>query len=104
MSGPALQQTGRRLGPYELIAPLGAGGMSEVYRARDVRLGRDVAIKLLDFEAARQPERLRLFELEARAASALNHPAIVAVHDVGREGDVPYVVLELVEGETVQRG
>ena len=103
MSGPALPQAGERLGPYELTSPLGVGGMAEVHRARDTRLGRDVAIKLLDFEAARQPERLRLFELEARAASAVNHPAIVGVHDVGREGDVPYVVLELVEGETLQR-
>ena len=103
MSGPAPPQAGERLGPYELLSPLGVGGMSEVHRARDTRLGREVAIKLLDFEAARQPERLRLFELEARAASAVNHPAIVGVHDVGREGDVPYVVLELVEGETLQR-
>jgi Tol biopolymer transport system component len=103
MSGPALPQAGERLGPYELTSPLGVGGMSEVHRARDTRLGRDVAIKLLDFEAARNPERLRLFEQEARAASAVNHPAIVGVHDVGREGDVPYVVLELVEGETLQR-
>ena len=103
MSDPTPPQTGERLGPYELTAPLGVGGMSEVRRARDTRLGRDVAIKLLDFEAARDPERLRLFEHEARAASAVNHPAIVSVHDVGREGDVPYVVLELVEGETLQR-
>ena len=103
MSGPALPQTGERLGPYELLSPLGVGGMSEVHRALDTRLGREVAIKLLDFEAARQPERLRLFEQEARAASAVNHPAIVGVHDVGREGDVPYVVLELVEGETLQQ-
>ncbi len=103
MSGPALPQTGERLGPYELTSPLGVGGMAEVHRARDTRLGRDVAIKVLDFEAARNPERLRLFEQEARAASAVNHPAIVGVHDVGREGDVPYVVLELVEGETLQR-
>src|SRR5512143_1512942 len=101
--GPAMPQTGERFGPYELLSPLGIGGMSEVHRARDTRLGREVAIKLLDFEAARQPERLRLFEQEARAASAVNHPAIVGVHDVGREGDVPYVVLELVEGETLQR-
>src|SRR5512143_3035488 len=103
MSGPALPQAGERLGPYELTSPLGVGGMAEVHRARDTRLGRDVAIKLLDFEAARNPERLRLFEQEARAASAVNHPVIVGVHDVGREGDVPYVVLELVEGETLQR-
>ena len=100
---PAAPQVGERLGPYELIAPLGVGGMSEVHRARDTRLGRDVAIKFLDFETARHPERLRLFEQEARAAGAIEHPAIVAVHDVGQQGDVPYVVLELVEGETLQR-
>jgi hypothetical protein len=101
--GPAVPQVGGRLGPYEIVAPLGVGGMSEVYRARDTRLGRDVAVKVLDFEAARHPERLRLFEHEARAAGAIEHPAIVAVHDVGAEGDLPFVVLELVEGETLQR-
>ena len=102
-AAPAVPQVGGRLGPYELLSPLGVGGMSEVYRARDTRLGREVAIKFLDFETARHPERLRLFEHEARAAGAIEHPAIVAVHDVGHEGDVPYVVLELVEGETLQR-
>jgi hypothetical protein len=102
-AGPAVPRAGGRLGPYELISALGVGGMSEVYRARDTRLGRDVAIKFLDFETARHPERLRLFEQEARAAGAIEHPAIVAVHDVGHEGGVPYVVLELVEGETLQR-
>jgi Protein kinase domain len=94
---------GQRLGPCELLAPLGVGGMSEVCRARDGRLGREVAAKILDLEAARHPERLRLFEQEARAAGAIDHPAIVTVHDVGREGDLPYVVFELVEGETLQR-
>jgi eukaryotic-like serine/threonine-protein kinase len=103
MAAPVVPEVGGRLGPYELVSPLGVGGMAEVYRARDTRLGRDVAIKLLDFESARHPERLRLFEHEARAAGAIEHPAIVAVHDVGHEGDVPYVVLELVEGETLQR-
>src|SRR5512147_3288102 len=102
-AAPAVPQVGGRLGPYELVSPLGVGGMSEVYRARDTRLGREVAIKFLDFETARHPERLRLFEHEARAAGAIEHPAIVAVHDVGQQGDVPYVVLELVEGETLQR-
>jgi hypothetical protein len=94
---------GQRLGPYELLAPLGVGGMSEVFRARDTRLDREVAVKILDLEAARHPARLRLFEQEARAAGAIDHPAIVTVHDVGREGDLPYVVFELVEGETLQR-
>ncbi|HXY38796.1 MAG TPA: serine/threonine-protein kinase, partial [Vicinamibacteria bacterium] len=105
MNGPAqpTAPVAERLGPYELIEPLGVGGMAEVHRARDTRLGREVAVKILDFEAARHPERLRLFEQEARAASALDHPAIVSVHDVGREDDVPYVVFELVEGETLER-
>ena len=93
-----LPRSGARLGPYELIAPLGVGGMSEVHRALDTRLGREVAIKILDFEASRHAERLRLFEQEARAASAIAHPSIITVHDVGREGEVSYVVLELVEG------
>jgi hypothetical protein len=93
----------QRLGPYVLLAPLGVGGMSEVFRARDERLDREVAVKILDLEAARRPDRLRLFEEEARAAGTLAHPAIVTVHDVGREGDVPYVVFELVEGETLER-
>jgi eukaryotic-like serine/threonine-protein kinase len=101
--GSELPQAGTRLGPYELIAPLGVGGMSEVHRARDTRLGREVAIKILDFEASRHAERLRLFEQEARAAGAIAHPSIVTVHDVGREGEISYVVLELVEGETLQR-
>jgi hypothetical protein len=103
MDALALPQAGERLGPYELIAPLGVGGMSEVHRALDTRLGREVAVKILDFAAAGHPERLRLFEHEARAASAIEHPAIVAIHDVGHEGDIPYVVMELVEGETLQR-
>ena len=103
MEVSARPQAGGRLGPYELIAPLGFGGMSEVYRARDDRLGREVAVKVLDFEAASHPERLRLFEQEARAASAIEHPAIVAIHDVGHDGEVPYVVMELVEGETLQQ-
>ena len=94
---------GQRLGPYELLAPIGVGGMSEVFRARDARLDREVAVKILDLDAARHPERLRLFEQEARAAGAIAHPAIVTVHDVGREGDLPYVVYELVEGETLER-
>jgi eukaryotic-like serine/threonine-protein kinase len=76
-------QPGTRLGPYEILAPIGAGGMGEVYRARDTRLGREVAIKVLPPEYAADPERLRRFEQEARAVAALNHPNIVAIHDVG---------------------
>src|ERR1700694_5216047 len=85
---------GTRLGPYEIAAPLGAGGMGEVYRARDTRLGRDVALKILPAQVANDPARRARFELEARAVAALNHPNIVAVCDVG-EG---YIVSELVDG------
>jgi len=95
---------GTRLGPYEIVAPLGAGGMGEVYRARDPRLGRDVAIKILPASFSQDPERLRRFEQEARAAGQLNHPNITAVHDIGADaGDgSPYLVTELLEGETLR--
>ncbi len=93
---------GTRLGPYEIVAPLGAGGMGEVYRARDTRLGRDVAIKVLPAELASDAERLNRFEQEARAASALNHPNIVTVHDVGTADGVFYVAMELVDGKTLR--
>jgi serine/threonine protein kinase len=85
---------GTRLGPYEIVAPLGAGGMGEVYRARDPRLGRDVAIKILPASLSQDPERLRRFEQEARAAGQLNHPNITAVHDIGADagGGSPYPV------------
>jgi Tol biopolymer transport system component len=92
---------GTRLGPYEVVAPLGAGGMGEVYRARDSRLGRDVAVKVLPAELAGNPERRARLEREARAVSGLNHPNICVLHDVGREGDVDFLVMELVEGETL---
>jgi len=95
-------ETGRRLGPYEILAPLGAGGMGEVYRAKDLRLGREVAVKVLPSEVATDPERLRRFEQEARAASALNHPGILTVHDFGSEGDVAYLVTELLEGKSLR--
>jgi eukaryotic-like serine/threonine-protein kinase len=75
--------SGTRIGPYEIQSPLGAGGMGEVYRARDGRLGRDVAIKVLPEAFAQDKERLRRFETEARAVAALNHPNILSVHDVG---------------------
>jgi serine/threonine protein kinase len=75
--------SGSRLGPYEIVAPIGAGGMGEVYRARDPRLGRDVAVKVLSKEAAADPERLRRFEQEARAVAALSHPNVLAIFDVG---------------------
>ncbi len=85
---------GARLGPYEVVAPLGAGGMGEVYRARDTRLSRDVALKVLPEFVATDPERLKRFEREARAASAIDHPNVLVVHDVGTENGVPYVVTE----------
>jgi hypothetical protein len=94
---------GTRLGPYEILAPLGAGGMGEVYRARDTRLGRDVALKILPPEFLLERDRLARFEQEARAASALNHPNIVTVYEIGREGDTPFIALELVEGQTLRR-
>src|SRR5262249_18524029 len=94
---------GTRLGPYEILAPLGAGGMGEVYRARDTRLGREGAIKVLPTGVSTAPDRLRRFEQEARAASALNHPNILTIHDVGREQGAPYVVSELLEGATLRQ-
>src|SRR5437879_11491883 len=94
--------SGTKLGPYEIVAPAGAGGMGEVYRARDVRLNRDVAIKVLPAGFARDPERLLRFQQEAQAAAALNHPNILAVHDFGEHEGSPYMVTELLEGETVR--
>jgi serine/threonine-protein kinase len=93
---------GTRLGPYEIVALLGAGGMGEVYRARDTRLGRDVAIKLLPAEFAADAERLKRFEREAKATAALSHPNILDVHDVGTFEGVPYLVEELLEGESLK--
>jgi len=94
---------GTRLGPYEIIAPLGAGGMGEVYRARDSRLGRDVAVKVLPGHLSASPEVRSRFEREAKTISSLNHPHICTLFDVGREGDTDYLVMELVEGETLAR-
>src|SRR5512135_3504298 len=92
---------GTRLGPYELVEPLGAGGMGEVYKARDGRLGRHVAIKVLPPDVAKDESRLRRFEIEARAASALNHPNILAIYDIGTYREAPYLVMELLEGQTL---
>jgi TolB-like protein/Flp pilus assembly protein TadD len=92
---------GTRLGPYEIVCLIGAGGMGEVYRARDPRLGRDVAVKVLPESMAGDPARLHRFEQEARAVAALSHPNIVAIFDVGT-GDQPYLVTELLEGETLR--
>ena len=93
---------GTKLGPYEVLAPLGAGGMGEVYRARDSRLGREVAIKVISGAFSTDAERLHRFEQEARAAAALNHPNILAVHDIGTHDGVPFIVSELLEGETLR--
>jgi Tol biopolymer transport system component len=90
-----------RLGPYEIVGPLGAGGMGEVYRARDDRLGREVAIKILPASFAQDADRLRRFEHEARAVAALNHPNILAIHDIGTANGAPYLVTELLEGESL---
>jgi eukaryotic-like serine/threonine-protein kinase len=92
---------GTKLGPYEIIAPLGAGGMGEVYRARDTRLDRSVAVKILPAHLSDRPEAAERFEREARTISSLNHPHICQLHDVGVEGGVRYLVMELLEGETL---
>src|SRR5215471_3449807 len=94
--------SGTRLGPYEILSALGAGGMGEVYRARDPRLGREVAIKILPAGLAGESERLRRFEQEARATAALSHPNILAVFDIGSQDNSPYIVSELLDGETLR--
>jgi eukaryotic-like serine/threonine-protein kinase len=95
--------SGARLGPYEILAPLGAGGMGEVYRARDMRLDRTVAIKILPRELSNDPLRKQRFEREAKTISSLNHPHICVLHDVGSQEGVDYLVMECVEGETLAR-
>src|SRR5256712_1092166 len=95
--------SGTRLGPYEVLAPLGAGGMGEVYRARDTRLGREVAIKVLPQHLSASPEDRARFKREAKVISALNHPHICVLHDIGQEGETDFLVMELVEGETLAR-
>lgn len=94
--------SGSKLGPYEIQSPLGAGGMGEVYRARDARLNRDVAIKILPASFSADPDRLARFAQESRAAAALNHPNILSIYDIGEEHGAPYVVSELLEGETLR--
>jgi serine/threonine protein kinase/Tol biopolymer transport system component len=94
--------SGTKLGPYEIQAPLGAGAMGEVYRTRDTRLGRDVAVKILPESFARDSERLGRFEQEAHAVAALNHPNILAIYDVGQHNGVPFLVSELLEGESLR--
>ncbi|HEV2298898.1 MAG TPA: serine/threonine-protein kinase, partial [Candidatus Acidoferrales bacterium] len=94
---------GSKLGPYEIQSPLGAGGMGEVYRARDTRLGRDVAIKILPQHLASTPEVRQRFEREARAVSSLNHPHICTLHDVGHQDGTDFLVMEYLEGETLAK-
>ena len=103
---PRLTETmlspGSRLGPYEILAPLGAGGMGEVYRARDERLRRDVAVKVLSSDLTGDADRRKRFEQEARAVSALSHPNIVTIHDIGESGETMFIAMELVEGRTLR--
>ena len=94
--------SGTRLGPYELLSPAGAGGMGEVYRARDTRLGREVAIKVLPAQLSQNPEVRQRFEREAKAISALSHPNICPLYDVGSENGVDFLVMEFLEGETLE--
>src|SRR5271170_8097189 len=94
--------SGTKLGPYEIQSPLGAGGMGEVYRARDARLGRDVAIKVLPEALAKDADRLRRFEQEARTIAALNHPNILGIHDIGAHDGAPFLVSEFLEGQTLR--
>jgi serine/threonine protein kinase len=95
--------SGTRLGPYEIVSPAGAGGMGEVYRAKDTRLGRMVAIKILPSDLARNPDLRHRFEHEARCISRLSHPNICTLHDVGHESGVDFLVLEYLDGETLER-
>jgi serine/threonine protein kinase len=92
---------GSRLGPYEILSPLGAGGMGEVYKARDTRLERTVAVKVLSSHLSASAEVRQRFEREAKTISQLSHPHICALYDVGREGETEYLVMELLEGETL---
>src|SRR5215470_4420444 len=94
--------SGTKLGPYEIVSPVGAGGMGEVYRARDVRLGRDVAIKVLPEALANDTDRLRRFEQEARTIAALSHPNILGIHDIGAHDGAPFLVSECLEGQTLR--
>ena len=100
---PMSLSSGSRLGPYEILAPLGAGGMGEVYRARDPRLGREVAIKVLPGGPAVGRDAPRRFVQEARAASSLNHPNIVTIHEIEKDGDVDFIVMELVPGKSLDK-
>src|SRR5262245_10737876 len=93
---------GTRLGPYEILSPAGAGGMGEVYKARDTRLDRAVAIKILPSHLTRREDLRQRFEREARAVSSLNHPHICTLHDIGHQDGIDYLVMEYLEGETLE--
>ncbi|HLC40204.1 MAG TPA: protein kinase, partial [Methylomirabilota bacterium] len=94
-------QAGTKVGPYEILSPLGAGGMGEVYRARDSKLGREVAIKVLPEEFTQHPQKLARFEREARLLASLNHPGIATLHGLEEAEGKPFLVMELIEGETL---
>ncbi len=98
---PMILTPGTRLGPYRILAPLGSGGMGEVYRAHDDRLGRDVAIKVITERLAATPEARARFEREARAASALNHPNIITIYEIGQQGPTTFIAMEWIEGKTL---
>ena len=98
-----MQSVHERLGPYQILSLIGSGGMGEVYRAKDLRLGREVALKILPARFASHPERLSRFEREARSASALNHPAIITIYDIGTENSTAYIAMELVEGKNLHQ-
>ncbi len=97
-----LLDRGRRMGPYEILAPLGAGGMGEVYSATDARLGRTVAIKVLAGTVSADPTARARFEREVRAIAALSHPNVLSIHDLGSDGGIDFAVMELLEGETLR--
>ena len=100
---PLVLTSGKTIGPYKILSLLGSGGMGEVYRARDPRIGRDVAIKILGPHFSQDPDRVRRFEQEARAAGVLSNPNIVAIHDAGTDNGSPYLVSELLQGEILQQ-
>src|SRR6266705_1527175 len=95
--------SGTKLGPYEIVAPLGTGRMGEVYRARDTRLERTVAIKILPAQFSTDPVRKQRFEREAKTISSLNHPNICTLHDIGHQDGMDYLVMEYIEGETLAK-
>ena len=95
-------QPGTRLGNYQVLSELGSGGMGEVYKAKDLKLGREIAIKVLPEEMSADPSRLRRFEQEARAASALNHPNIVTIYEIGEHEGTPFIAMEYVKGRTLR--